>query len=102
MTSAARDENRVPALIAESNVGDRAPVVLYADPITHRLLVHATGGSSSGATGLLPFEFDDIQFSNADVNGNYQTAVVKNDALTVATLTLSYDGSSKLTGVTRV
>ena len=57
--------------------------------------------SSSGAIGLLPFEFDDIQFSNPDGNGNYQTAVVENNGSTVATLTLSYDADSKLTGVTR-
>lgn len=51
--------------------------------------------------GLLPLPFDDLQFSNPDSNGNYQTATVKSATVTVATLTLTYDSSSKLIGVTR-
>lgn len=60
-----------------------------------------SGGSSATATGLLPFPFDDIQFSNADGNGNYQTGIVKNGGATVATLSLTYDGNSNITGITR-
>lgn len=42
MSSAPRDENRVPSLIGESNDSNRTPVTIYADPTTHRLLVTAT------------------------------------------------------------
>lgn len=48
MTSTPRDENYVPTLMAVSNADGVTPVVLYADPITHRLLVSASNGSLSG------------------------------------------------------
>lgn len=46
MAQAPRDQNFVPTLLAVSNVDGITPVVVYADPITHRLLTD-TGGSSS-------------------------------------------------------
>lgn len=39
MAQAARDENDVPTLLAASNVDGTTPVRVYADPVTHRLLV---------------------------------------------------------------
>lgn len=45
MAEAKRDGNMVTTLIAVSNVDGITPVVLYADPTTHRLLVSATAGS---------------------------------------------------------
>ena len=47
MTNAYRDENYVPTLIAVSNADGQTPVRLWADPITHRLLVDASGGGGS-------------------------------------------------------
>lgn len=44
MAQAKRDQNFVPTLLAVSNVDGVTPVDLYADPITHRLLVDSTGG----------------------------------------------------------
>lgn len=44
MANAKRDDNRVPTLLAVSNVDGVTPVVLYADPVTHRLLVDAGTG----------------------------------------------------------
>lgn len=46
MSNAYRDENSVPTLIASSNTDGQTPVRLYADPVTHRLLVDATGTST--------------------------------------------------------
>ena len=46
MANAYKDENDVSTLIASSNVDGKTPVRLFADPITHRLLVDTTGGSS--------------------------------------------------------
>lgn len=47
MANAYRDQNSVPTLIAVSNVDGQTPVRLFADPVTHRLLVDATGGGGS-------------------------------------------------------
>jgi hypothetical protein len=67
-----------------------------------RLQIDSSGGIKTSATGgLIPMAFDDIQFSNADANGNYQTGVVKSAGATVCTLTFAYDGSSNVTRVTR-
>lgn len=90
------------------NVGAKNVAMRGYIPSTDQLALIAAVDNGDGtyslktnAGGLLPFEFDDLQFSNADGNGNYQTAVIKNDTVTVATLTLTYDGSSKLTRITR-
>lgn len=45
MAQAYRDENYVPTLIAVSNADGQTPVRLWADPITHRLLVDVSGGT---------------------------------------------------------
>lgn len=50
---------------------------------------------------LIDAPYDNIHFSNADINGNYQTVVFKNGSATVRTLTLAFDGSSNVTDLTR-
>lgn len=62
MAQAKRDENSITTLIAVSNADGVTPVTLYADPVTHRLLVSNSG--SSGFT-LLP--------ATGDVNGSNVT-----------------------------
>lgn len=49
MANAYRDDNAVPTLIASSNSDGFTPVRLYADPVTHRLLVDSGGSSTSYA-----------------------------------------------------
>lgn len=50
--TASKDENDVSSLLGQSNAGDRAPVTIYADPNTHRLLVNGIGVTGpTGATG---------------------------------------------------
>lgn len=51
MANAYRDQNNVTTLIASSNGDGFTPVRVYADPVTHRLLVD-TGGSISGITSI--------------------------------------------------
>lgn len=51
MANAKRDGNRVPTLIAVSNADGETPVVLWADPITHRLLVDLSGSGSGDVSG---------------------------------------------------
>lgn len=47
MANAYKDENDVSTLIASSNVDGKTPVRLYADPVTHRLLVDLPSGSGT-------------------------------------------------------
>lgn len=44
MANAKHDQNRIPTLIGASSVDGVTPILVYADPTTHRLLVDATGG----------------------------------------------------------
>jgi len=46
MAQASRDQNFVPTLLGVSNVDGSTPVRIYADPVTHRLLVDLAGGGS--------------------------------------------------------
>lgn len=52
MAEAKRDGNYVPTLLAVSNVDGVTPVVLYADPTTHRLLVSASAGALDDLTDV--------------------------------------------------
>lgn len=52
MAEASRDENNVTTLIAASVADGVTPVRVYANPVTHRLLVEVTGqGSETGPQG---------------------------------------------------
>lgn len=51
MANAYRDENSVPVLLATSVADGKTPVRVYADPVTHRLLVDATAGASIISSG---------------------------------------------------
>jgi hypothetical protein len=53
MSNASRDENRVPTLLAVSDVDGFTPVVLWADPVTHRLLVDLPGGGTISGSGTI-------------------------------------------------
>lgn len=76
--TAPRDDNRVPALIGSSNAADRAPVDIYADPSTHRLLVNATlTGVSSGDGALLDGVDSNIRATILDkANSNPLTVAI--------------------------
>jgi hypothetical protein len=45
---AKRDQNSIPTLIGVSNVDGVTPVLVYVDPVTHRVLVDAITTSSAG------------------------------------------------------
>lgn len=47
MAQASRDQNSVPTLLAVSSVDGVTPVVVYADPVTHRLLVDSAAASGT-------------------------------------------------------
>jgi hypothetical protein len=52
MADAKRDNNMIPTLIAVSNADGITPVVLWADPTTHRLLTSAAAGSFAGLSDV--------------------------------------------------
>lgn len=52
MADAKRDSNYVPTLLAVSNADGVTPVVLWADPTTHRLLVSSAPGALSDLTDV--------------------------------------------------
>jgi hypothetical protein len=56
---------------------------------------------SMASPGLIPYQFDRIDFSNADSNGNYQTGTIKKSGTTIGTLTFAYDANSNITSVAR-
>lgn len=47
MANAKKDENGIPVLMGVSNVDGTTPVMVYVDPVTHRLLVDFAGGSGT-------------------------------------------------------
>lgn len=50
--NASRDQNDVATLLGVSNADARTPVVIYADPVTHRLLVDLGGGGGGTVTSV--------------------------------------------------
>ena len=58
MADAKRDSNYITTLLAVSNVDGTTPVVLWADPTTHRLLTSAAAGTAGGSD-------TQVQFNNA-------------------------------------
>lgn len=50
MSWANKDANSVATLIAVSNADDTTPIRLWADPVTHRLLVDLGGGGGGTLT----------------------------------------------------
>ena len=51
---APRDENRITTLLGTSNADGITPVVLYADPVTHRLLVQLAVSNGAGSPSSTP------------------------------------------------
>ena len=45
MANAKRDQNHVPTLIGVSNVDGVTPVLIYVDPVTHRVLVDSASAT---------------------------------------------------------
>lgn len=52
MADAKRDANSIPVLIAVSSADGVTPVMVYADPTTHRLLVTSTGSNPNMAFAI--------------------------------------------------
>lgn len=74
MTDAKRDRNQVPTLIAVSNGDGVTPVPLWADPVTHRLLV----------SGVLGMDVYNIKSYGAAVDGTTDDTAAVNAAIAAA------------------
>lgn len=51
--------------------------------------------------GLFTQPYDELDWSNPDSNGNYQTLTTKLASVTQESLTLSYDASNNITSIVR-
>lgn len=60
MANAIHDQNFVPSLLAVSNADGITPVPVYADPVTHRLLVSTASQSGVGAPSAVPTSLGQI------------------------------------------
>lgn len=48
MANASRDDNSIPTLLGVSSGDGLTPIRVYADPVTHRLLIQSGGGGGTG------------------------------------------------------
>ena len=60
-------------------------------------LLWAGTGTIKAPAGMFTKPFDDMVFSSADANGNYQVLTTKLTGTTQETYALTYDASSNLT-----
>jgi len=68
MANAPRDNNQITTLLAVSNADGITPVVLWADPTTHRLLVSSISGASGNDTEV---QFNDGGSIGGDAGFTY-------------------------------
>lgn len=93
MSNAFRDQNSVPTLLGVSMIDGVTPVPIWADPVTHRLLVDGAGGGGSTPGGVT----GSIQWNNADNFDGFGT-YTPDVSLSTLDLTDIY-GSIKLKGL---
>ena len=80
MAEAKRDGNLVTTLLAVSSADGVTPVVVWADPVTHRLLVQNSGGSTPGGSDT-QVQFNDAGTLAGDAGFTYDKTT---DTVTVA------------------
>lgn len=93
MPSAPREENRVPGLVGASSSNERIPVVIYADPTTHRLLVNATG--TIGLQGLQIGNYDYVANTSTSTSDTFRFYSGGSGGSLVATVALVYTDTTK-------
>lgn len=105
MADAKRDQNLVPTLIAVSNADGVTPVLLYADPVTHRLLI----SSSISGAGIAAMMQTDLFTTTASQTlltisetALFIFAVVVNGQILTLTADYTFNGTTGITLVTSV
>lgn len=109
MAQASRDQNRVTTLLAVSSADGTTPVVLWADPVTHRLLVDiASGGGTVTSVSVVTANGISGSVSNPTTTpaitltlGNITPTGVNVSGLTASQL-VATDGSKNLQTLTTV
>jgi hypothetical protein len=68
-----------------------------------RVVPYSWDGTNWGRSifGMFSLPYDELDWSNADGSGNYQTITSKLASATQQTLTLSYDGNNNVTSIKR-
>lgn len=105
MADAKRDQNFVTTLLAVSSVDGITPVTLYADPVTHRLLVDLAGGGSGTVTSVSVVSANGLSGTVATATttpaitlSTTVTGILKGDGTAISAVTigagLSYDGTT--------
>lgn len=102
MSNAGTDQNTKPTLIAVSNVNGTDIVPLYADPVTHRLLVNMGGGASLvvGTTAITGGATKRVLYDNAGVLGEYILSASQAVATDASLNLVSFPYSTVATGST--
>lgn len=90
MANSSRDDNRIPTLLGVSNVDSKTPVNLFADPVTHRLLVDLPAGTGD-VTG--PASATDNAIVRFDGTGG---KTIQNSVITIADSTGNVAGMGTL------
>lgn len=70
MAQAKRDQNSVTTLLGVSNADGITPVIVYADPTTHRLLVDVSGGGAGTVTGSGTATYISYWSSSSNITGD--------------------------------
>lgn len=68
-----RDENRISTLIGTSNADGITPVSIYADPVTHRLLVQNNVSNGIGAPASTPTQIGQLYVDTSGKKGYIAT-----------------------------
>lgn len=104
MANAPRDDNSITTLLAVSNADGTTPVVVWADPTTHRLLVSATTGLTVGTTTISSGTSGRVLYDNAGVLGELATTGTGNVVLatspTLTTPTIGVATATSINGLT--
>lgn len=94
MTDAKRDNNSITTLIGVSSADGITPVVIWVDPVTHRVLVNATGGSVPGGSNT------QVQYNNNGVMGGITGATTDGTTLTLVAPVLGAATATSINGLT--
>lgn len=94
MTDAKRDNNSITTLIGVSSADGITPVVIWVDPVTHRVLVNATGGSVPGGSNT------QVQYNNNGVMGGITGATTDGTTLTLVAPVLGAATAISINGLT--
>jgi len=104
MAEAKRDQNYIPTLLGVSSVDGKTPVVLYADPVTHRLYVDMPTGTGdvTGPASAVDGNFASFDGTTGkiikDSGKKIADFMVANGAIVGATKTkITYDAKGLVT-----